>query len=368
MGPTPPVSLAPRNAPARIDIVDALRGVAALGVAWFHIVGGLDAPSLLKLSGAYGWVGVDVFFVLSGFVIPYSMSRYPGGYALGRFPSFMARRAIRIEIPYLASIIATLGAVYAASLIPGSGWPTPDFEPARILRHAFYLVPFTDDKWIQPVYWTLAFEFAFYVAIGLFYPVVVGERSRARFAVASVAVCALVVAAAPFSEAPDRTVRTVLFIMGLAICRVRVSGDEARFAWLIIAIAAIAMASLDAFVGAAAGVATSAILMRIVTTGAASPARPSILSGLGAISYSLYVTHFVVFALTFGPIGALTAAWPLAALLQCLLTLALCLAAACGFYLAVERPAQRLSKSVPIKRARRADHGAPAELTTAAHQ
>src|SRR5260370_41397871 len=64
----------------RVEIVDPLRGLAALAVAWFHFTNGSGfvKTEWLQASGEYGWLGVDVFFVISGFVIPHSM--YCGGY------------------------------------------------------------------------------------------------------------------------------------------------------------------------------------------------------------------------------------------------------------------------------------------------
>ncbi|MEO1013998.1 MAG: acyltransferase [Pseudomonadota bacterium] len=341
---------APPAAAPRIEIVDALRGLAALSVAWFHITDGLEAPSLLKITGAYGWVGVDIFFVLSGFIIPYSMSRYPGGYALDRLPSFLARRIVRIELPYLASIALALGALWLAAQIPGSGWRAPDVWFGLIASHIFYLTPFTDYRWIQVIYWTLAFEFAFYILIGVFYPAVMRRGSKPLFAAVSVAICALVTALTPLSDAPDHTRRAVLFVMGLSVCRAHVCADEPRFTYLIIALAGLTMLSLGGALEAIVGAATSLLLMRLRTNARALANEGGALERLGAMSYSLYVTHFVIFSLCFAPLGGIVGNWPLNALAQCALTLALCLGCAYGFYVLIERPAQRLSKRIPSSR------------------
>lgn len=62
-------------------MVDLLRIVAAIGVMWFHFVVG-SGPFLegswLQATGRYCWIGVDVFFVISGFIVPFALSR--GGY------------------------------------------------------------------------------------------------------------------------------------------------------------------------------------------------------------------------------------------------------------------------------------------------
>lgn len=46
--------------------LDALRGLASLAVCWFHLTLSEALPAWLRLSGAYGWLGVEVFFVISG--------------------------------------------------------------------------------------------------------------------------------------------------------------------------------------------------------------------------------------------------------------------------------------------------------------
>ena len=61
----------------RIDTVDSLRGVAVLAVVWFHLTNGnpMLPSSWLRTSGRLGWLGVEVFFVISGFVIPHALYR-----------------------------------------------------------------------------------------------------------------------------------------------------------------------------------------------------------------------------------------------------------------------------------------------------
>src|SRR4051812_49043164 len=76
----PPVVPAPSGATRRFAFIDALRGLAALAVAGYHFYAGLcldkTAPLFpwpLHLSLAHGNAGVEVFFVLSGFVMAYSL-------------------------------------------------------------------------------------------------------------------------------------------------------------------------------------------------------------------------------------------------------------------------------------------------------
>ncbi len=60
----------------------------------------------LGLSGKYGYLGVDIFFVISGFVIPWSL--YRTRYAIRDYPRFLLKRNVRLYPPYLASIAISI--------------------------------------------------------------------------------------------------------------------------------------------------------------------------------------------------------------------------------------------------------------------
>jgi len=84
--------------PRHVPELDGLRGIAILLVMIFHFSGDITANSvvgraLLKLCGV-GWVGVDLFFVLSGYLITGILLEAKG--APRFFRNFYARRTIRI--------------------------------------------------------------------------------------------------------------------------------------------------------------------------------------------------------------------------------------------------------------------------------
>lgn len=90
--------------------LDGLRGIAILLVllAHAHVAASGDWPSLLTVVvQTGGWVGVDLFFVLSGFLITGILVRNRGSY--GYFRTFYARRALRIwPLYYLTIALAFL--------------------------------------------------------------------------------------------------------------------------------------------------------------------------------------------------------------------------------------------------------------------
>ena len=105
----PPES--PRGAPLeRLPALDGLRGVAALVVVLFHALGSvapgrvvrawLDASPLVPLVNAS--YAVQVFFVLSGFVLAGSLDR---NRAAADVPQFWVRRVFRLHPPYMAGLL-----------------------------------------------------------------------------------------------------------------------------------------------------------------------------------------------------------------------------------------------------------------------
>jgi peptidoglycan/LPS O-acetylase OafA/YrhL len=167
----------------RIDVVQSLRGIAALGVAWFHFTNGNGKflpVGILKSSGSYGWLGVDIFFVISGFVLPYSLfrARYrPSAVNYGRF---LWKRVSRLDPPYLASIVLVVGLGYLSAILPGYRGLPPMFSWKPILLHLGYLNAFFRAPWLNIVYWSLAIEFQYYLLIGLLFPLIRSENRAVR--------------------------------------------------------------------------------------------------------------------------------------------------------------------------------------------
>jgi peptidoglycan/LPS O-acetylase OafA/YrhL len=148
-------------------LLDPLRFAAALGVAVFHQmfwswawssigVPGFEryvAADVLFPSAApftwFGWVGVEIFFVISGFVIANSASESsPTEFLLGR--------ALRLYPAVWVCATATL----IVLLLFGSGSASEFILP---YIHAMLLVPKgVTGQWLDCVYWTLAAEMAFY--------------------------------------------------------------------------------------------------------------------------------------------------------------------------------------------------------------
>src|SRR5690242_20023437 len=102
---------APTRPPGRIAVIDGLRLVAAVSVAFFHFAGcaliakvwGTHPRSLFPVIypvASYGWLGVDLFFMISGFVVCMS--------AWGRAVGVFARsRIVRLFPAYWPAVLLT---------------------------------------------------------------------------------------------------------------------------------------------------------------------------------------------------------------------------------------------------------------------
>ena len=160
----------------RLAVFDALRAVAAIAIVALHVTSATGAVSATSLGRYFARldVGVTIFFVISGFIVPYSMMR--GGYTIAAWPTFMVKRLVRLEPPYLASIllILALGAFDAVR-----GFP-PDWTAMQIAGHLGYANAFLGLPWLNAPYWSLAVEFQFYILMGLALPVLMRAGTPAR--------------------------------------------------------------------------------------------------------------------------------------------------------------------------------------------
>jgi len=146
--------------------VIVLRGLAAFIVGLFHFTKGFShEDSLMKLMTSNGWMGVEVFFVISGFVIPYSL--LTKNYRFRNYGKFLIKRIVRIHPAYVLSVFIVILLNYLSSQFHLYQGDPFSWSTALVLQHFFYVVEFFDNIWLNPVYWTLAVEFHYYLLIGV---------------------------------------------------------------------------------------------------------------------------------------------------------------------------------------------------------
>lgn len=138
--------------------IQALRGLAALLVAFGHIPFEALPPILTHLRGA---IGVDLFFVTSGFIMAYTTSNRPQGMKSGWH--FLLKRLIRIfPIYWIITLTIFLFLTLTHSQLT--------VETNHLLASLFLIPEQNGSQFISPLIpagWTLSFEMLFYITFGL---------------------------------------------------------------------------------------------------------------------------------------------------------------------------------------------------------
>src|SRR4051794_15709488 len=158
----------PRPA-SRVEALNLLRLVAVLGVVFYHYgfwgpaSHGVPLAALPAMAGfaQYGFLGVPVFFIISGFVIAYSaQGRTATGFAVARFSRIYPTFVICMTLTALAIAIG--------------GRAQFDISLTQWLANLFIAAPALGQPYVDTAYWSLVIEVVFYgwvavlIAAGLF--------------------------------------------------------------------------------------------------------------------------------------------------------------------------------------------------------
>jgi peptidoglycan/LPS O-acetylase OafA/YrhL len=302
--------------PARRADIQGLRAVAVLLVIANHA----------EIRGfAGGFVGVDVFFVISGYVITGLLLREAGAGLRQGMADFYTRRIRRIVPAATATLVATL----VAALVATGGAINPDLPGdvrwaslfgmnLRLIRTGSdYFIPGIQPSLITQ-FWSLAVEEQFYVVFPLVvFLVVRATRPERRLRVLSVILAAGVVASGAWSvhlssvqpPAAYYSPFTRFWELGLGCLLATVTAGRrppsaahgrlaatAGVVLLVVAVAVLNAGSVYPGWRAAMPCAAAALLLWGGTSGSATgflqllSTRPLVY--LGDLSYSLYLTHY----------------------------------------------------------------------------
>jgi peptidoglycan/LPS O-acetylase OafA/YrhL len=350
----------------RVASLDLLRGIAALSVAIPHFI--MLSTSSSGPAESVSVLAVEVFFVLSGFVLgPQILHCLHTGRA-GDLRIFLVRRWMRTIPPYLFALALI-------STIVGH------VRPADLTRYVFYvenlLAQHNVDDYF-PVAWSLSIEEWFYVAFpGLLMIAAWGFRSdRDRFAVLT-ALCfigAVTVLRLLFGDLDDwgSSVRRVVlfrldsiaygFLLYMSIRHSTSRTPRTNSPLFSLPAASLLFGAAATIVGvatwrieaarshiaetlfpfAAAAFGMSAILLAYAARGVFQGRRlAEVCYFLGRVSYSLYLFHLCV-AMTVAPqLAALPAA------VQLTVYLGTCIALSAVFYRVFERPILAMRPDYP---------------------
>ncbi len=287
--------------PDRLAGLDLLRLLAALAVVLFHFGYAGNARGTMQTSfpliagpAQYGFLGVDLFFLISGFVIAAS--------AHGRtWREFALSRVIRLYPAYVACMTAT--ALVLLMLAQGS----PAVSAKLWLANLTMVAPAFGQPFMDGAYWSIVIEIIFYGWVAILVAAGIFERRL-------MTILTIWLAIAFINEAflQSRAIRlglcteyAALFASGILFQRI-LSGERRGIAWLLLGFA-FGLGAMHAFenerifarlyqdtisfpVLAMLHVGIYALFLAGVTASRWIPASPSVLAA-GALTYPLYLVH-----------------------------------------------------------------------------
>ncbi len=284
----------------RLEVLDGLRFLAAMAVVAYHFTT-LDrvwhrrtATIFPDQLATHGWLGVHLFFLISGFVI--CMSSW--GRGVGRF---LLSRVVRLYPAYWLSVIAV-----AVVLVI---WPYVQ-RPPHWHGVLVNLTMFQDPLGVRPVaevYWTLWAELRFYLLFALLVWWGLTYRRVVGFCVVWLGAAAVTRAVVPDGALVHTVLMTdyaPLFTAGIAF-HLMYRFRPALVTWGIVAVsfvlavpAAMYRAGLESYPGEPARrwpavvlLAVCFLLVAAVALGRLSRVRGRWLVVLGAMTYPLYLLH-----------------------------------------------------------------------------
>lgn len=329
------------------------RGIAAWLVVFYHLRLSLPPlPDAVAAVVARGYLAVDFFFVLSGFVIALSWRDRIEQRGWAAVPSFLKRRFARVwplHAFVLTGGVALAGALWATGRHMPDDFPFAKLPLHYLLIQNWGLTPSL--SWNVPA-WSISAEFAAYLAFPAFVLAFAGQRiPRVAVIVGIAAALALAnamrgAAGLNFDIAHFGTIRCLAgFGIGMVVHSLWASRSGT------ISLGGLALLAAP---GWASGWVPEALAVPLVFAGIVlilSSRDPRVLGGsilhrLGEWSYATYLSHFLLwkaFKLAFvhtpGPVG-----WPLIALY-----LTIVLVTSALLYRFVELPAQAWINRTPTK-------------------
>ena len=305
---TPPAAGRMQRMPNEVKSIHYLRGLAALLVVFHHSIIQLAPVRDHYAHIEFGQAGVDIFFVISGFVIYLSNAK-------GRLGSaeFLKRRIIRIVPLYWLATLAVVAVAVVAPRLFATTTVTAQNVAQSLLFVPAYSSAFPDQIW--PVLvpgWSLNYEMFFYLvfAVGL----LVARERLLLFLVATLGI--LVVAGllldphpAPLKSYTD--LRLLEFLFGVLLARLYLDmgfkglsglGILLPAGILLLAISPalpmLELGKIPPWALPAALIVTGALAMERLLLSTSSP----LLQLMGDASYALYLSHLFT-------LGALRVIW-----------------------------------------------------------
>ena len=304
------------NEKPHLLVLDGLRGIAAMCVVIYHIH---------RSTCSHGYLAVDFFFLLSGFVIAFSYEKKLASGVM-RFADFIRRRLIRLyPLVFAGMLFGTAGFMLIGIAIPSKTALTLGF--AKVALKGFFLIPTTYnmrqggvsiisanvDNLLFPVdgpLWSLFFELIVNFAYAL-----TAKSLKLRVLLVLIALNSLIVIACvthyqsiDYGPAPDELLagiyRAILpFLIGVVIFRLYRDGrlPKASLSGLSFAAALLLILAWPRTVGEGsvtydlcAELVLFPLLVALAARGVARGLVATLCRISGEISYPLYILHVPV--------------------------------------------------------------------------
>ena len=167
----------------RLDYLDLLRVIALGSVICFHyLFSGISKGNIKAIEfssfapiAQYGYLGVELFFMISGFVILYSTNRSAG--------EFVRKRFLRLYPMFWMAIIL----IYLVTLMPWWKYPAPPLSKA-LWNLTMIPTAFGQER-LDAAHWFLVRELQFYVVIAFVLAVKKGKLLPKIFPVWAIVIC-----------------------------------------------------------------------------------------------------------------------------------------------------------------------------------
>ncbi|WP_313535540.1 acyltransferase [Sphingomonas sp.] len=337
--------------PGELRALTSARGIAAWWVVLYHVRGALAGlPAIVEAVLAKGYLAVDFFFLLSGFVLALSHGERLRAGGLAAVPDFLRRRVARIWPLHAAMLGFALALVL---ILHASGRATPEF-PLRALPAHLLLVQawgFADPLcWNDPA-WSISCEVAAYLLFPIWIAGIDWRRAAPPVVLGTIVVLLSTLAAA-FALRGAATLGHDIAHLGVVRCLVEFAvgtllhslwqrrpsprAGVVSFGWATLFATAWGMGLVETI---AVPAMLAGLLLGLACTAGirGNPLERPLLHRLGEISYATYLSHFLLwFAFKLALVRTATIGWPMAAMY-----LTLVFAASVALHRWVERPAQR---------------------------
>ncbi len=329
------------------------------GVAWVIAAPILPLPAFDVVGTVYppwfdlGKFGVGTFFLISGFVIPFSLRHSAAS-------RFLVARALRIYPTFWLALLAE----YAAIAASGTYWHRqPAFGLRDYVINGLLIRDFLDAPSVDWVSWTLCIELKFYCLAAVLRRQILNHRVWPLMSVAPAALVLKLLSTHDLLPVSNELIADPMFLGFIAIgtlfhYRYQDAISAAKCTVCVLTLLAIFFANytlgptrVEYFISWRVPVTyTAAVLIFAGCYTARARFRPNrLLDALAAISYPLYLVHAV---LGFVVINFLNIAWHVPFALAALAAALCSILLATSLHIGIEKPSIHLGHRLPSPRLR----------------